>query len=139
MKRLVARMLILAIIANLPMLSHGYAATPHSHGENAAHHHDGHETDPTGHEHDHHAATDAELSSSYDEPPARPSSIPQDPDHPCCTIIGGMCVALIPEGPRVMHPQVCRDYNNAPLAASPGTLLDISPPPPKLMSSIGML
>lgn len=133
MKRLVARILILAIIANLPMLSDGHAAVPFSHAENAAHHHDGHEANPTGHQHGHHAATEVETSSSNDETAASPRPTSQEPDHPCCSLIGGMCVTLISEGPRVMHPQMCRDFDGALLAASSGTMADISPPPPKPM------
>lgn len=132
-KRLFARMLMLAIIANLPMLSHSYAAAPHSHREPTALHHDGHEAVSADHQHVRHAATKAETSSSCNETAANPRSTPQDPGQPCCTLVGGMCVTLISEAPPLLGRQLPRAFQGIPSAALVGDLFGVSPPPPKLM------
>lgn len=132
-KRLFGYLLILAIIANLPVVSGVHAGAAHSHSEEATHHH-GYDAASTSHLHGQHAAMLAEESSLNKASAANRRSPAQNHDQPCCTLVGGMCVTLISEAPHLPGNESHGDYDDAALAAVVEVLGGISPPPPKRLS-----
>lgn len=135
MRWLIGYIVVLAVMTNLPALSHAHADAPHPHKENAIHHHDEQEAAPVGHRSGHDEAVTAEEYSLHKAiTPGRHLS--SHDDDACCSLVGGVCVVLIFETPGLPARDLIRDFPDGPSMAISTVLLSVAPPPPKPVSSI---
>ena len=134
MVRFVRYVLIFALMANQPVLSDALDAVSHVHDEKAGHHGIGHDFVGAPHQNSRDIAVTDATSDISDETFAVDQASAKHSNIPCCTLIGGMCVALIVEALCLSKSHAQSKFHALILRVLAGVQPEPTFPPPRTVS-----